>query len=397
MIVGVVKETFPGERRVAVVPGVLPAIHKLGAEVIIEAGAGCDAGIPDSEFEEKGAKIVDRRAAVFESAAVMCMIRTYGANPEAGVPDLEHYRADHTMIGLAEPLTAVEPIQRMAETGARVFALELVPRTTRAQAMDVLSSQSMVAGYRAVAYAMSTLPKMFPMMMTAAGTIAPAKVFVIGAGVAGLQAIAAARRAGAVVHAFDVRPEVKEQIESLGAKFVEIEVKHAEGEGGYAREQSAEEREQQQKLMAETIAGSDVVITTAAVPGKKAPMLIPADVARSMHRGSVIVDMASERGGNCELTRADEIVEDNGVTILGPTNMAARIPFHASQMYSKNLSNLLTLLVDEATVKIDREDDIVVGTLLTEDGEIVHPTAREVFGLPPRMTAADAPSEGSTT
>jgi len=399
MIVGVVKETYHGERRVALVPASVPTLLKTVGEVLFEAGAGDEAGLPDREYEEKGARIVSDRDEVFAKADVMCLIRTYGANTTDPSRDLERYRPEQTLIGLAEPLTAREPIEKMAATGARVFALELIPRITRAQTMDVLSSQALVAGYKAVAIAVDTLPKMFPMMMTAAGTIAPAKVFVLGAGVAGLQAIAAARKAGAIVSAFDVRSEVKEQIESLGAKFIEIEVAEASGEGGYARELTAEERRQQQELMAETIAQSDVVITTAAVPGKKAPMLVSADVARRMHPGSVIVDMAAERGGNCELTRADEVVVENGVTILGPTNLAARIPAHASQMFAKNITNLLGLLVSDGALTLNREDEVVTGTMLTEGGAIVHARAREILGLEPLPEQAgseEAVAEGSS-
>jgi len=394
MIVGVVSETFPGERRVALVPAILGAIQKGGAEVIVQRGAGDPAGFPDDEFTEKGAKIIGDRAEVFGSADIVCMIRTFGANTVEGKGDLALYRRGQTIIGLSEPLTTLEPVQKIAATGVRCFAMELVPRITRAQALDVLSSQAMLAGYKAVTHAMSTLPKMFPMMMTAAGTIAPARVFVIGAGVAGLAAIAAARRAGAVVHAFDVRPEVKEQVESLGATFVEIEVADARGAGGYARELTEHEQQKQQVLMGDTIAASDVVITTAAVPGKKAPILIKAEVVRRMHPGSVIVDMAAERGGNCELTKPDVAVDVNGVTILGPTNMAATIPLHASQLYGKNVSNLLKLILKDGALEIDHEDEVVMGTMLTENGEIVHAVAREVFGLEALATvSAGAPAE----
>ncbi|UCD74629.1 MAG: NAD(P) transhydrogenase subunit alpha [Phycisphaerales bacterium] len=403
MIVGVVKETFPGERRVALVPGVLPYITKRGAEVIVEGGAGLEAGYTDAEFEEKGAKIVADHAEIYAKADIVCTVRTYAANLDKGAGDLDLYRKDQVIIGLSEPLTAQEPIDKITATGVKLFALELIPRTTRGQAMDVLSSQATVAGYYCVALAQTTLPKMFPMMMTAAGTIKPAKVFVIGAGVAGLQCIASAKKAGAVVYGFDVRPEVKEQIESLGAKFLEIEVADARGEGGYARELTDEEKARQRELMADQIAESDVVITTAAVPGKKAPMLIPADVARRMHTGSVIVDMAAERGGNCELTKAGETVVDSGVTILGPTNIPTNLPFHASQMFAKNVQNLLDLLItNEGELQIDMEDEIIVGTLECEDGQIIHKMAREIFGLQPleepkqeQAPAAEAVAEGS--
>lgn len=398
MIVGVVKETYPTERRVALVPGVLPAITKRGAEVIVEKGAGLEAGYPDSAYEEKGARLVSGREEVFQTADVVCMIRAYGANTDAGDAELQLYRKDQVLIGLSEPLTEKEPIEKIAVTGASLFALELIPRTTRGQAMDVLSSQATIAGYYCVALSQITLPKMFPMMMTAAGTIKPAKVFVIGAGVAGLQAIASAKRAGAVVYGFDVRPETKEQVESLGGKFIEIEVADARGEGGYARELTDEEKKKQQELMAETIAECDVVITTAAVPGKKAPMLIPADVARRMRPGSVIIDMAAERGGNCELTKAGEEVVENGVKILGPTNIPANLPYHASQMFAKNVQNLLDLIITkEGQLELNMDDEIVVGTLETRDGEIIHPMAREIFGMEPLAKPAEQPEHETQT
>jgi NAD(P) transhydrogenase subunit alpha len=383
MIVGVVKETFPGERRVALVPGVLPYLTRAGAEVIVERGAGLEAGYPDAEYEEKGAKIVDDHAEIYRQADVVCMIRTSAANPDHGAGDLELYRKDQVLIGLSEPLTEKEPIEKIARTGARLFALELIPRTTRGQAMDVLSSQATVAGYFCVVLAQMTLPKMFPMMMTAAGTIKPAKVFVVGAGVAGLQAIASAKRAGAIVYAFDVRPETKEQVESLGGRFVEIEVADARGEGGYARELTDEEKKKQQELMADTIAECDVVITTAAVPGKKAPMIVPGDVVRRMHQGSVIVDLAAERGGNCELTKPGEDIVENGVTILGPMNVPARLPFHASQMFAKNVQNLLSLIIKEGKLELNMEDEIIAGTLECGGGRIIQTMAREIFGLEP--------------
>ncbi len=395
MIVGVVKETFAGERRVALTPDVLPLLIKEGLELLIESGAGDAAGFPDTEYEAKGGQIVADKSAVFGRADVVCQVRTFSANTDAGHGELGMMRSGQVVIGLAEPLTTLEPIQKIAATGARLFALELIPRTTRGQAMDVLSSQATIAGYKAVALATDTLAKMFPMMMTAAGTIKPVKAFIIGAGVAGLQCIASAKRAGAIVSAFDVRPEVKEQIESLGAKFVEIEVADASGEGGYARELTEDEKKKQRELMADTVAGSDVVITTAAVPGKKAPMLIPSDVVNRMKPGSLIVDMAAERGGNCQSTRPNETVVQNGVTIVGPTNMASTIPYHASQMFSKNVSNLLKLLVKDGELSVDMEDDIIAGTLETDGGEIIHPMAREVFGLPKLEAAAAAATQGS--
>lgn len=397
MIVGTVKESFPGERRVALTPDIIGLITKGGTEVLVEAGAGVSAGYTDAEYEAKGAKIATDHAQVYAKADIVCVIRAYGANTEQGAGDLDLYRKDQVLIGMSEPLTALEPIQKIAATGVKLFALELIPRTTRGQAMDVLSSQATVAGYKAVILAQNTLPKMFPMMMTAAGTIKPAKVFVIGAGVAGLQAIASAKKAGAVVTAFDVRPEVKEQIESLGGKFLDIEIADARGEGGYARELTDEEKKKQQEMMADAVAASDVVITTAAVPGKKAPVLIPADVARRMHTGSVIIDMAAERGGNCELTKAGETVIENGVQIVGPTNMPSSLPFHASQMFAKNVQNLLNLVITkEGQLKIDMEDEIIVGTLECDGGEIIHGMAREIFGLEPIAKPEPEPAaEGS--
>jgi NAD(P) transhydrogenase subunit alpha len=383
MIVGTVRETFPAENRVAVTPHVLPSLVKAGAEILIESGAGDAAGYPDAAYADKGAKIVGSRAEVFKSADVILQVRGLGANPEQGRADLEHFRRGQMLIATFEPLTAGEAVREIAGKGVTLFALELVPRITRAQSMDVLSSMATIAGYKAVLLAASHLPKMFPMMMTAAGTITPAKVFVIGAGVAGLQAISAAKRLGAVVHAYDVRPAVKEQVESLGGKFVEMDLDAAAAEdaGGYAKALGEEFYKKQRELMTAVIAESDVVITTAAVPGKKAPVLITADMARGMRPGSVIVDLAAERGGNCELTRAGETIEEAGVAILGPTNVPATVPYHASQMYAKNVATFLLNMVKEGALSLDLEDEIVQGSLVTRDGEVVQPQVREALGL----------------
>jgi NAD(P) transhydrogenase subunit alpha len=385
MIVGTVKETFPGEHRVAVTPHVLAPLTKAGAEVLVETGAGAAAGYPDEAYTEKGAKIAGSRADVFRSAEVILQVRGYGANPEHGRADLEHLRRGQALIATFEPLTAGDAVRETAEKGVSLFALELVPRITRAQSMDVLSSMATIAGYKAVLLAANHLPKMFPMMMTAAGTITPAKVFIVGAGVAGLQAISSARRLGAVVHAYDVRPAVKEQVESLGGKFVEMELDAAAAEdaGGYAKALGEEFYRKQREMMTGVVAESDVVITTAAVPGKKAPVLITADMARGMRPGSVIVDLAAERGGNCELTRAGETVEEGGVSILGPMNIPASIPFHASQMYAKNVTTFLLNMVKEGALVIDPEDEIVRGSLVARDGEVVQPQVREALGLDP--------------
>jgi NAD(P) transhydrogenase subunit alpha len=381
MIVGTVKETFPGEQRVAITPHVIPSLVKAGAEIVVEAGAGTAAGYPDAVYSDKGAKILGSRTEVFQSAEVVLQVRGHGANPEHGRADLEHFRRGQTLIATFEPLTAGDAVREIASRGVTLFALELVPRITRAQSMDVLSSMATIAGYKAVLLAADQLPKMFPMMMTAAGTITPARVFIIGAGVAGLQAISTARRLGAVVRAYDVRPAVKEQVESLGGKFVEMELDAAAAEdaGGYAKALGDE---------TEVIAESDVVITTAAVPGKKAPVLITGDMVRGMRPGSVIVDLAAERGGNCELTQVGETVDVGGVFILGPTNMPATVPFHASQMYAKNIATFLLNMVKEGALRIDLEDEIVQGSLVTRDGEVVQPQVREALGL------ATAPAEG---
>jgi NAD(P) transhydrogenase subunit alpha len=389
MIVGVTSETFPGERRVALVPTILPSLTKAGFEILIESGAGNQAGFPDAEYVERGARIATSRAEVFAQADVVFQVRAYGANPEHGSGDLDLLRKGQVLFGLFEPLTSVDAVRAVAGTGASLFAMELIPRITRAQSMDVLSSMATIAGYKGVLMAAEHLPKMFPMMMTAAGTIKPAKVLVVGAGVAGLQAIASARRLGAQVEAYDLRPAVKEQIESLGAKFIEMELDTAaaEDKGGYAKEMNEDFYRRQRELMTRVVAEQDVVITTAAVPGKKAPVLITAEMVRGMQTGSVIVDLAAERGGNCELTRPDEVVVEQGVTILGPANLAARVPYHASQMYAKNLATLLLHLVGkkakddpEVRLELSGDDEILRGTLVTHQGEVVHTQILETLG-----------------
>lgn len=393
MIVGTVKETLPGETRVALTPSVLGSLTKLGAEVLVEAGAGEAAGYPDATFAEKGATIVASRSDVFARADVMLQIRGLGANPEAGVSDVALTRRGQLLVASFEPLTAAKEVERIAATGATMFALELVPRITRAQSMDILSSMATIAGYKAVLLAADHLPKIFPMMMTAAGTLKPAKVMVLGAGVAGLQAIASSKRLGARVEAYDIRPAVKEQIESLGAKFVDLELDAgtSEDKGGYAKAMDEEFYRKQRAALARVIEPMDVVISTAAIPGRKAPLLLTADAVRGMGPGSVIVDLAAETGGNCELTRAGETVVDHGVTILGPRNLAASVPYHASQMFSKNIVTfLLNMVTKEGKLEINTEDEVVAGSLVTRDGEIVHPRVREVMGLPALTPATPA-------
>jgi len=383
LIVGVVKETFPGERRVALVPAVLPLLAKKSISVIIERGAGEAAGFSDVMYEEKGATLASR-SEVFAQAEVIAQVRALGANATAGAADLVHLRSGQVVIGLTEPLTAIEPTQSMAGRGARLIAMELIPRTTKAQAMDVLSSQATVQGYKAVLLAAMHSPKLFPMLMTAAGTIAPAKVLVLGAGVAGLQAIATSRKLGGVVTAYDVRPVVKEQVQSLGAKFLELplETSGAQDKGGYAKAMGEDFARKQQQLLIEPVAASDVVICTAAIPGKTSPVLIVEEAVKRMQPGSVIVDLATERGGNCELSKADQEVTAHGVTILGPTNLATTAPHDASQMYARNVVELLKhITTKEGALNLDRADDIVQAILLTDGGEVVHGRVCEIFGL----------------
>ncbi|QNN24646.1 Re/Si-specific NAD(P)(+) transhydrogenase subunit alpha [Planctomycetales bacterium ZRK34] len=389
MIVGVPKETFPDERRVALTPDAVGVLAKLKVEVVIETGAGQAAGFVDDAYKAKGARIAANRSEVFQDAQIIAQVRCYGANPDNGSGDLDLLKPDQIVIGHCEPLMAHEPNKAITAKGSTVFAMELIPRTTRAQAMDVLSSQANLAGYKGVLIATEHLRKVFPMMMTPAGTIKPSRVFIVGAGVAGLQAIATAKRLGSIVSAIDVRPAVKEQVESLGAKFI-APPGMAEGEGGYAAELTDEQKAEQQKMMADTIAESDVVITTAAIPGRPSPKLIAADVVARMKPGAVIVDLASERGGNCELTEPGKIIEKNGVTIVGLTNVASLVAQDATVMYAGNIVNLLKLMFDkEGNFKLNMEDDVIAGTVMCKDGEIVHPKVRELMGLP----ALEKPAE----
>jgi H+-translocating NAD(P) transhydrogenase subunit alpha len=384
MIVGVPRESFPGERRVALVPGVVPSLTKAGLEVVIEAGAGKEAGYPDADYAAKGAKILPTRADVFTAADIVAQVLCYGANDKTGKGDVPLYRPNQALIGFFRPLASLEPIQEIASKGLTAFSIELMPRTTRAQSMDALSSMATIAGYKAVIIAADTLPKIFPMLTTAAGTITPARVFIMGCGVAGLQAIATARRLGAVVSAYDVRPAVKEQVQSLGGRFVEIaiEAKDAQDARGYATAQGEEFYKKQRELLSKVVAESDVVITAAVIPGKKSPILVTKEMVAGMAPGSVIVDMAAERGGNCELTHAEETVEAHGVTIIGPINLASTVPYHASQMYAKNVATFLLYMVKEGKLQINPQDEIVRETLLTQGGEIINARLREIYKLP---------------
>jgi NAD(P) transhydrogenase subunit alpha len=379
MIIGIPRETFPGEDRVALVPDAVSGLVALNSEIIVEPGAGTAAGFADTDYIEQGAQIAANRDEVFARADVILQVRTFGANPEAGRADLALTRSGQVIIGASDPLTAGPQLRELATTGATLFAMELIPRITRAQSMDILSSMATIAGYKAVLIAADALPRMFPLLMTAAGTLTPARVLIIGAGVAGLQAIATARRLGAVVQAYDVRPAVKEQIESLGAKFIELEIDAGDSEdaGGYAKAQDEAFYRRQREELAKVAGQNDVVVTTAAIPGQPSPLLITADAVRAMDRGSVIVDLASERGGNCELTRPGETVVEDGVQIMGPLNLPAAVPNHASQMYSHNISTFLRHLLGEEELQFDMEDEITRETLVMRDGQVVHPRIRE--------------------
>jgi len=374
-IVGVPKETYPGETLVALTPSHVPLLTKCGLCVTVEAGAGEAAGFADNAYRTKGARIAMDRAELFGSAEILLQVRTPGANPEKGRDDLRLIRPEQVLIGLADPLGQPAIASELARRGTTVFAMELMPRIARAQSMDVLSSLATIVGYKAVLLAATTLPKLFPMLTTAAGTIPPARVLVIGVGVAGLQAIATARRLGAVVSAYDVRPAAKEEAQSLGAKFIEISMGTSEGteSGGYATALGEDLYRRQRELLTPVVTASDVVITTASVPGRSAPMLISGDIVARMARGSVIVDVAADRGGNCELTRPNEVIVHHGVTLLGPTNLRGTVPAHASQMYGTNLVSFLLHLCRDGALRMDLQDEITRETLLTRGGEVVHP------------------------
>jgi NAD(P) transhydrogenase subunit alpha len=390
MIVGVPRESFPGERRVALVPAVVPNLTKAGLEVLVESDAGLEAGYTNAEYEGKGAKIASSREDVFARADIIVQVLCYGSNDRTGAADLPLMRKGQFLIGFLRPLGTVDTVEAIARTGVTSFSVELMPRTTRAQSMDALSSMATACGYKAVLIAADTLPRIFPMLTTAAGTITPARVLVIGAGVAGLQAIATARRLGAVVSAYDVRPVAKEQVQSLGGRFVELplEVKDAQDAGGYAKAQDESFYQRQRELLGKVIAESDVVITTAVVPGKKAPVLVTKEMVAGMAPGSVILDLAAERGGNCELTKSGEKIAVNGVSIIGSINLASSVPYHASQMYSRNITNFLLNMVKDGKVNVNMQDDIISSTLVTEGGEIANPRIREFFALPTLVAQA---------
>jgi NAD(P) transhydrogenase subunit alpha len=381
LTIGVPKETSAQERRVAIVPADVRSLKKAGFEVLVETNAGLHAGFLDAQYTQQGARIAADRAEL-AAAEVIVHVRAAAADPQQPLAVGESLRENQILVALCDPLSDPRPIAALAERHITTFALELLPRITRAQSMDVLSSMATVAGYKAVLLAAEASPRMFPMMMTAAGTLTPARVFVVGAGVAGLQAIATARRLGAIVYAYDVRPAAREQIQSVGGKPVDFGLESAEGQGGYARAMDQDFYKRQQAAMAKVVGESDVVITTAAVPGKRAPVLITNNMLVGMTPGSVIVDLAAERGGNCEATRAGETIEVGGVVVLGPMNLPATVAHHASQMFSRNVTAFLTLLKKNGLPAIDTQDEIVRDTLITRDGQVLNAQIRERLAAP---------------
>jgi NAD(P) transhydrogenase subunit alpha len=378
MRVGVPRETWPHEHRVSLIPAGATTLKKAGLEVVVEQDAGAEAGFPSSAYAAAGATLASR-AEVFATSDILLQVRS---TP----PESSGLRRGQAIIGFADPLGSPEEIRALATAGVTAFSMELMPRITRAQSMDALSSMATIAGYKGVLMAADHLPRMFPMLMTAAGTVTAARVFIVGAGVAGLQAIATSRRLGAKVEAYDVRPAVKEQVQSLGARFVEmaLETTDSEDKGGYAKAQDESFYRRQREMMLKVVAGSDVVITTALIPGKRAPILVTEEMVNGMAPGSVVVDLAAERGGNCELTRPDEIVVHHGVSVIGPSNPAALVPYHASQMYSKNITTFLAHLLGKegakkASLELDTADEITRETLLTRDGDVVHARVRDLL------------------
>ena len=423
ILIGLPKEMAPGERRVAMVPRALAALQKSGVELLVEPGAGEESGYPDAEYVEKGARLAANRDELYAVAEVLLYVRAPGSWQDGGsgaaAADLARLRPGQVLIGFSDPLSLPAVSRELAGRGVTAFSMELMPRITRAQSMDALSSMATLSGYKAVLLAADALPRMFPMLMTAAGTVTPARVLIIGAGVAGLFAAATARRLGAVVTAYDVRPASREQVESVGAKFLSLplESSGSEDRGGYAREMDADFYRRQRELMTGAVKEHDVVITTAAVPGKRAPVLVTRDMVAGMAPGSVIVDLAAERGGNCELTRPGETVVESQVTILGPLNLPATVPYHASQLYARNVASFLVHLLRDgrpaaagaagaATVAaaaaapaprpglaIDTSDEITRETLVTRGGEVVHDRVRQLLGLAPAAASGDGQGE----
>lgn len=399
LTVAVTKEADPGEKRVALVPSMVPGLAKIGLKVKVETNAGLSAGFPDQHYIDKGAEIISQRQELLKQADIVLQVKALGANVDVQSDDLAMYQDGQLLISSCDPLTFPKQIPAVAEKGVTAFSLELVPRITRAQSMDILSSMATVAGYRAVLLAATAAPRMFPMMMTAAGTLKPARVLIIGAGVAGLQAIATAKRLGAIVYGYDIRPAVREQVESLGGKFVELDLATdaSETKGGYAKEMDEDFYRRQREAMKKVIADCDVVVTTAAIPGRQAPVLVTTEMVEAMQPGSVVVDLAAERGGNCETTQPGKTIDHHGVAILGPCNLPSDVPVHASEMFSKNIVTFLQLLVQDGKLNIDTDDEIIRETLLTRGREIVSNRVRGLLEMEllPEPTQ-DEPAEEAT-
>jgi len=384
VIIAVTRELVTGEKRVSLCPNNVQSLIEAGAELWIEHDAGAQAGFSDTDYQSVGAKIISDRDKLFAGADIILQVQGFGSNTENAEQDLKRLKAKQLIIGMMDPLAQPQAASQVAKTGATAIALEMVPRISRAQSMDVLSSMATLAGYRSVLLGAEAAPRILPMLMTAAGTLQPARVLIMGVGVAGLQACATAKRLGAVVEAYDVRPAAREQIISVGATPVELDLptESSEGAGGYAKEQTEEFLELQRKLMTEVVARQDIIITTAAVPGAKSPILVTEEMLKAMKSGSVVVDMAAERGGNCELTKMGQTVVEHGVTILGPENMASDVAYHASQMYGKNIQTLLELILKDGNINLDFDDEIVAGTVVAHDGEVPHPHMRKLLDLP---------------
>lgn len=392
LTVAVPCEVVGNERRVALVPETVNKLVASGLTAVVETGAGGDAFFADSAYAEAGATIAPDAPSLYEQADLVVKVQKPGVIPATGQHEVDLMHSDQAIVALLSPLFNPDLVERLAAANVTSFSMDTIPRITRAQSMDALSSMATIAGYKAVLMAANSLPKFFPLLMTAAGTIPPAKALIIGAGVAGLQAIATARRLGAVVEAFDTRPVVKEQVESLGASFVELDVSHDEAQdaGGYAKELSADHIKREMELIHEHAAKSDFIITTAAIPGKPSPRLILEDTVKAMRPGSVIVDLAAEGGGNCELTVAGETVVRHDVAIFGPLNVPSMLPVHGSQMYSRNVQNLLSLLIKDGQLNLDFDDEIIAGTCITHGGEVVHKATRERMNLEPAGAPAPA-------
>ena len=384
MIIGITRELVAGENRVSLCPDNIQSLGVKGLEFLIEQNAGAQAGFSDEDYISVGAKVVSDRDELFAKSDVILQVQSFGSNTENADDDLKRLKAKQLVIGMMDPLAQPQAAQQVASTGATAIALEMVPRISRAQSMDVLSSMATLAGYRSVLLGAEAAPRILPMLMTAAGTLQPARVLIMGVGVAGLQACATAKRLGAVVEAYDVRPAAREQIISVGATPVELDLptESSEGAGGYAKKQSEEFLRMQREQMTEVVARQDIIITTAAIPGAKSPILVTEDMLKAMKTGSVVVDLAAERGGNCESTQMGKTVVAHGVTIVGPENLASDVAYHASQMYGKNIQTLLELILEEGGINLDFEDEIVAGTVIAHAGEVPHPHMRKLLDLP---------------